>query len=249
MSQSISYPKINEERLVLGMFISFVIHGLALGAIFYYQNVLTSYQPANVVSLQIDLFGLIGDLQVEGREGDVPEIEEPEPPPEPLPVIPEPEPEPEPIEPAPVPPEAVLVPEEPKPEPKPVPQPRPVRKPPPKPKNTGEERRAQRTTKRDNSDATVMRQYMRELARLVRSKMVYPTEAKFKGESGEAKVAFIIMENGQLKPQSVKISKSSGFASIDRAALRAVESVGVFPKPPHVIDAVISLDFSMVQPQ
>jgi protein TonB len=214
--------------------ISGLAHALVIAAFLLTQNVLTSIPPREVESLQIDLFGLLSDRQVEEN------LVQPEPE-EPPPMVENvPEPEPIPQEPQPMTPETVVVEKEPL--PTPTPKPKPVRRPAPKPRNDTPQ--VQQTISQKQLEATIMRQYTQEMARKIRANIVYPPESKLRGHTGEAKIAFIILESGRLKPNSVKVNKSSGHKELDQAAMRAVQSVGVFPKPPKVIDGVIAIHFS-----
>ena len=64
-------------------------------------------------------------------------------------------------------------------------------------------------------------QVMRRLQRISRPRM---------RTKGRALVAFTVAANGQL--QSVKLSKSSGSAKLDQAALKIIRKAAPFPKPP-----------------
>jgi TonB family protein len=66
-----------------------------------------------------------------------------------------------------------------------------------------------------------------EIHRRVQAAASYPIEARERAESGETWVAFMITPDGM--PLGITISRSSGFAALDRAAEDAVRRAGKFP--------------------
>lgn len=74
--------------------------------------------------------------------------------------------------------------------------------------------------------------YGAEIARLLNSHPFYPQEAKKKKLEGETTITFTILESGDVKPNSLMVTRSSGIAMLDAAALRIVSNLGHFPKPP-----------------
>jgi TonB family protein len=66
-----------------------------------------------------------------------------------------------------------------------------------------------------------------EIHRQVQAAASYPLEARERSESGETWVAFMITPEGM--PLGITVSRSSGFATLDRAAEEAVRRAGKFP--------------------
>jgi protein TonB len=66
-----------------------------------------------------------------------------------------------------------------------------------------------------------------EIHRRVQAAARYPLEARERAESGETWVAFMITPDGM--PLGITISRSSGFAALDRAAEEAVRRAGKLP--------------------
>ncbi len=78
--------------------------------------------------------------------------------------------------------------------------------------------------------------YTKTVMELVSSKVEYPKMAKMRHQEGAAIVAIAVGANGT--PTSATIEKSSGFQSLDDAALNAVKAVGSFPAPAAAGDVV-----------
>lgn len=71
----------------------------------------------------------------------------------------------------------------------------------------------------------------------------YPERASRNREGGKVEVGFTILQDGQLK--SVRISRSSGYASMDREAVRAVRAAAPFhPIPEQIGIKQISIEFT-----
>ncbi len=151
------------------------------------------------------------------EEYEIPEPEPPieEPPPEPEP-IPEPEIE-EVVEPEPVPEPTIVAPPKPKPvaKPKPKPRPKPIAKPRAKPRPKP---RAKAPSK--PKGATKARPKSRIKPR-------YPKMALRKKLQGTTTVSASIGTNGRVT--SASVSRSSGHASLDKAAVRAVKTTRFYP--------------------
>jgi protein TonB len=180
--------------------------------------------PANVQTLQMDLVGMLSDVQVEERhkvDETPPEPEEETPPPPPP--VPEPEKESVPME-----------------QPKPPPskaRPRIDRNVP-----RGEEQ-VQRTVRREDAEASAMRKYLAELGLLLRSRLVYPVKARVKGWTGVTTVAFTVDVDGSVVQGSARVARSSGYPDLDDAAMNAVRGMGQVPPPPKRTDVSIAVNF------
>ena len=95
--------------------------------------------------------------------------------------------------------------------PKPV-----VRRPPAKPRVVGNPR--------------LEKQYEQGIRQRIEQKKVYPRRAKRMRKQGVVKVAFTVSKNGTVS--KLRLLKSSGVKSLDKAALEAVRKVGRFPPIP-----------------
>jgi TonB family protein len=213
--------------LAWGLLVSALLHGLPLAGWLAFGSLGPAAQPSPVETLQLDVFGLLSDRQVEERRAEEAVQGEPE-----L----EPEPEPPPLERAP--------PKRRTPRPPPTPPP-PTPPPPTSPPPARDEEAAQigRTLGAREREATWLRQYLTELSRIVRSRLVYPVKARAKGWTGMVAVAFVVTEAGNVLPGSEMVHRSSGYAELDAAALNAVRLAGALPRPPKRMEVVISVNF------
>jgi protein TonB len=86
-----------------------------------------------------------------------------------------------------------------------------------------------------NLDRTIdlRRAYQQQLKELIEKHKQYPLMARKGGQQGRVVVEFSINTTGTLA--SAQVTLSSGHTLLDRAALKAVRAVAVFPKPPVAI--------------
>ena len=107
-----------------------------------------------------------------------------------------------------------------------------------------EERRDARTisTERE-TEADRLRNYARELTKKVRAHLVYPDEARKSGSQGIATVSFTILSSGQIQPETLKITVSSGQPKLDASALKTVRLSVPFGPPPREMTVSIAVAF------
>jgi protein TonB len=68
---------------------------------------------------------------------------------------------------------------------------------------------------------------LEEIRRRVEAALAYPPDARWRDQGGAALVEFEIGSDGRAR--EVRLARSSGLASLDRAATRAVEDAGELP--------------------
>ena len=73
--------------------------------------------------------------------------------------------------------------------------------------------------------------YRAQIAALIDRNKEYPLFARKAGQQGTCSIRCTMMCDGTVK--KVELVKSSGYDALDKAGLRAVNSVGKFPPPPH----------------
>ena len=72
------------------------------------------------------------------------------------------------------------------------------------------------------------RNYRRKLNRLIAQKKTYPRKAKRMGQQGVVRVSFVVLNNGKIR--NIKITKSSGSRSLDKAAKKLIQKIsGLLP--------------------
>ena len=87
--------------------------------------------------------------------------------------------------------------------------------------------------------------YRQKLAERLAKAKFYPTLAQRRGMEGKVMVRFVIDRYGNIK--SASIVESSGYAILDEAALKAVQSIGRFtPFPQEIPDPQWEITFAMV---
>ena len=171
-------------------------------------------------------------------------IEEPALPPQTAPVHePEAEPKTEPIpkqEPAPEPPP------EPKP-PKPVKKttPRPPAAAPMAPSNTAP---ASRTRPALIEEESARRDYLAALARQIHRKKHYPKAARLNRQEGRVVVTFVIQGSGRIT--DIRVTRSSGSATLDKAAVQILERISPFRAIPGELgmdrwEIAVPIDYSL----
>jgi protein TonB len=217
-----------------GLAVSLALHSV-LALPFVLEDLLTS--PAESSPLVLDLQGAIADVQTEKQVAQEPSAEaaqtaqaapvpeqaqKPEAaPPEPEPPPPQPDPEPEPV---------------PQPETKPAPpQPQPAAAAP----SVEQKPQEAQTLRNKLEEEERIREYARALSRKVRANLVQPDT----GRNASAVVSFVVLANGQLRPDSVKIITSSGQAKLDASAVKTVRASAPFSAPPKELSVAITVDF------
>lgn len=105
--------------------------------------------------------------------------------------------------------------------------------------------RVQRTVQAtDPSDALVLRKYVRELTRVIQSRLVYPPEARAIGYIGTPVIRFTVMVGGDILAGSLAVARSSGYELLDANALKAARESAPLPPPPRQMTVSIFLAFA-----
>ncbi len=102
-----------------------------------------------------------------------------------------------------------------------------------------EEKQIAQTIRDRETEQERINAYVKLLSKKVRANLVYPDE----GRPAAAMVSFTILSNGQIRPDSLKIAKSSGQPVLDTSALNTIRASVPFDPPPHEITIAINVDF------
>jgi periplasmic protein TonB len=89
-----------------------------------------------------------------------------------------------------------------------------------------------------NTEQEVIGAYVRLLG-----KKVQPHLPHLGGRAATTVVSFTVLADGQIRPGSLKITKSTGQAALDAGALKAVRESAPFDPPPRELKLEIVLDF------
>ncbi|PKU22450.1 TonB family protein [Telmatospirillum siberiense] len=127
---------------------------------------------------------------------------------------------------------------------KPVAEPLPL---PPVP-NAGDVSQAQQmqqTVRPADNSEDAFKGYLRDLKRKLQNNLIYPDTAKLSGLRGIAVIGFAVMEDGDIREESLRIIKSSGFPELDRNALATARSSAPFERPPKEITVAVAVAFEV----
>lgn len=94
-------------------------------------------------------------------------------------------------------------------------------------------------------EADRIRRYSTSLAKQLRSNLTYPEEVRKYGIDGVSTITFVVTPSGDIKSDSLKIKKSSGYPALDASALMAARSSAPFEKPPKELTVSIAVSFSI----
>jgi periplasmic protein TonB len=127
----------------------------------------------------------------------------------------------------------------------------PVKKEPPTNEPSSSTKAAPKARPPQASSATLLAvesKYLEELRNAIMQHRQYPGVARRKHKEGTATIAFIILGDGRIRDS--RIETSSGFHSLDRAALRAVTELGRFDPIPEALhreqwQLTVSLQFKL----
>jgi protein TonB len=74
--------------------------------------------------------------------------------------------------------------------------------------------------------------------------LVYPDEGRNAGLHGTTTISSTVLDNGQIRPESLKIVASSGQAPLDASALKTIRASIPFAPPPREMTVAIAVSFA-----
>ncbi len=96
----------------------------------------------------------------------------------------------------------------------------------------GGEQRQKAQKLADQDETARLRAYAVKMSKKLRAHILYPEGARQAGLKGDAKVSVVILQNGNIRLDSLKVVVSTGKPILDAAALKAVRSSAPFDSPP-----------------
>ena len=97
------------------------------------------------------------------------------------------------------------------------------------------------------SVATQEKQYLKEhflyIKDSIQSNISYPRMARKMGWQGRVLVSFIICRDGSVK--DIRIIKSSGVKALDKNAVKVIQKIAPFPKPPVAAELIIPVTYKL----
>jgi periplasmic protein TonB len=85
------------------------------------------------------------------------------------------------------------------------------------------------------------REYVKKLTSKVKNGLVYPDNDR--RAEGSPKVSFTVLQNGQIRPDSLKVVISSGKPKLDASALKTIRSIAPFDPPPREMTVTFTVDY------
>jgi protein TonB len=106
-----------------------------------------------------------------------------------------------------------------------------------------DERQDAQTIKSNREEIDRFGDYAKQLTKKVQAHLVYPEEARQGRLQGNATVSFTILPNGQIRPETLKITVSSGQPTLDASALKTVRMSVPFNPPPQEMTVALAVAF------
>lgn len=104
-----------------------------------------------------------------------------------------------------------------------------------------QQQEAHRLRPRVENPVDPLRAYVKTLTKRLEAKLVYPEAGRQAGLHGWPTVAFTILSDGALGPDSLKLVSSSGSPKLDQSALETVRASAPFVPPPREITLKLTL--------
>jgi len=107
-----------------------------------------------------------------------------------------------------------------------------------------QQQKAQTISSAAEQEREKINRYLKELAKLLRSNLVYPEEMRRNGIEAVTTITFVITESGQIKGDTLRVKKSSGYPAFDANALNSARVGAPYQRPPKEITVSIAVTFS-----
>ncbi|WP_170959074.1 TonB family protein [Magnetospirillum sp. 15-1] len=92
-------------------------------------------------------------------------------------------------------------------------------------------------------DREALRTYLEALRKRLQDNLAYPPEEKTAGIHGIVTIAFTITGNGDISPETLRVTKSSGVATLDAAAVSTALAASPLAPPPKEMSVELALAF------
>ena len=111
----------------------------------------------------------------------------------------------------------------------------------------GLEQRIQEALRRQREDAlkAQFQRYLQSLRSQLQRNLVYPATAKLSGMQGITVIGFTVTSAGEIRSNSLRVIKSSGFPELDQNALATARFSAPFDQPPREIKVSIAVSFEV----
>lgn len=95
------------------------------------------------------------------------------------------------------------------------------------------------------NDPEALRRYLAKVTKKLQGNLEYPQEVRKSGFEGVPKVKFWITRSGAVRPGSLALLRSCGYALLDANALKAVQASEPFDPPPYEFEMKTDLFFNL----
>lgn len=93
--------------------------------------------------------------------------------------------------------------------------------------------------KKEKEESARLMKYVTALTKKIQNNMIYHDD----GRRAAGTVSFVILSDGQVRPDSLRMDQSSGQQQLDNEAMKTVQLSAPFPPPPREMRVAINLDF------
>ncbi len=93
------------------------------------------------------------------------------------------------------------------------------------------------------AEIALRREYGARLSKRVQAHLVYPDDARKAKLQGTAKVSFVVLPSGDIRPETLKIVTSSGQPLLDTSALKTIRASVPFDPAPAEMPIAIAVEF------
>lgn len=100
---------------------------------------------------------------------------------------------------------------------------------------------ASTVARRQVTEEDLIRAYLKGLSKRIQARLVIPAEGRRAGWKGVARVSFVVLPTGDIRPETLSIAGSSGQAALDDGALRTVRASVPFTPPPKEMRLVVGV--------
>ncbi|WP_221189840.1 energy transducer TonB [Azomonas macrocytogenes] len=101
----------------------------------------------------------------------------------------------------------------------------------------------QQTISHEQRETNLIKEYLRNIRRVVQGNLIYPPEARRGGAEGIPIISFSLGADGAIQHGSLRIARSSGHPALDASALKAASASMPFARPPRPMDVSIAISF------
>ncbi len=101
----------------------------------------------------------------------------------------------------------------------------------------------QETIRHEDLEREMLKEYARAIQKRMQKHLIFPDEARKMDILTTATITFVVTGNGEIRKETLRVIKSSGFASLDASALSSALASAPFEPPPKEMRIAIPIGF------